>query len=1317
MKEYYIGLDVGTDSIGWAVTDTNYELLKFKGNATWGIRLLEESNTADERRAFRTARRRTQRSKFRLQCLEMLFNEEIAKVDIAFFQRLHDSSFLMEDKTVTGKYSLFYDADYTDADYHKAYPTIYHLRRELIDNPQPHDVRLVYLALVHIIKHRGHFLFDSDTLGADGMPVFAEVWNELCVYLQEATEVPFACVDTEELQNILKSKKISITKKKDALAKLFSVTKKDEPQYSVLSLLAGATVNTAVLFGDDELKNSEVPKLVFNNGFDEKATDYEVALGERFALIERLKAVYDWAVLADVLQGKSFLSYAKCEIYDKHASDLQMLKTYVKTFAPSRYKEIFNTNKKGLNNYVAYSGHDSKNSVESHCSQADFLDYLKKQLPSEPAEEKYSGLYEDIRNGVLLPKAVTKDNSVIPMQIQFAELKKILQNASVYLPFLSAQDENGKTVAEKITDIFTFRIPYYVGPLNPHSDKAWLVRKEGKIYPWNFTEIVDVDRSAEKFIENLTSKCTYLPREDVLPKNSILYSVFAVLNELNNLKLDGEAVSVALKQQIYNDLFVARSKVTQKALKAYLKKHGFGDVEITGIDGDFKNTLKPLQDLAVFDLTAVEKEEIIRAITIFGDDKKLLKKRITALFGKKLTQEQINRICKLKYSGWGRLSRKFLLDLPAVCDATGEVDTIIGFMWSTNCNLMQLLSQNYEFNEAIKTENGDMGFTSLRDEVENLYVSPKVKRPIYQTMQIVEELVKIFGHEPKKIFVEVARGEGEKKRTVSRKDKLLEIYKGCKKGNEELFAVLDKYNNNDFRRDALYLYFTQMGRCMYTGEIIPVDAIFDRNLYDIDHIFPQSKIKDDSLDNRVLVKKTVNEEKTNIYPIASSIRNDRKDFWKMLLEKGLISKTKFDRLIRNTPLSDAELSAFISRQLVETRQSTKAIAQLLDKRYAASDIVYVKAGLVSEFRQKYKFVKSRLVNDHHHAKDAYLNIVVGNVHNTRFTRNAAVFINGLQSGKYSLNAMYDRNVDGAWIADGEQKSIDTVRKVMAKNNIRFTRYSYKQKGGLFNQQLLKKGNGQVSIKKNSPLSNIDNYGGYNSATSTFFALAQFADKKGEQIKVIVPVDLYRENEYWQNPAAYVCEFLEVDEAQVLIPCIKYNTLISINGFRMHISRKSSGGSQYGCKPAMQLVLDAKYETYCKYITNYLDKCTELRTVEPVTPRDHLSAEENIALYDALADKLNNSIFNLKFGKLAGTMPAKREKFVGLSIYEQCSVLVQILNILHCNVLTGDLSLIGESKNSGATMIGNKIIKSSSMQSFKIIHQSVTGLFEQEIELL
>ena len=48
--------------------------------------------------------------------------------------------------------------------------------------------------------------------------------------------------------------------------------------------------------------------------------------------------------------------------------------------------------------------------------------------------------------------------------------------------------------------------------------------------------------------------------------------------------------------------------------------------------------------------------------------------------------------------------------------------------------------------------------------------------------------------------------------------------------------------------------------------------------------------------------------------------------------------------------------------------------------------MYVKAGLVSEFRQQFEWVKCREVNDLHHAKDAYLNIVVGDLYNSKFTR-------------------------------------------------------------------------------------------------------------------------------------------------------------------------------------------------------------------------------------------------------------------------------------------------------------------------------------------
>lgn len=35
--EYYLGLDIGTNSVGWAVTDLDYNLLRFNGPAFYMI--------------------------------------------------------------------------------------------------------------------------------------------------------------------------------------------------------------------------------------------------------------------------------------------------------------------------------------------------------------------------------------------------------------------------------------------------------------------------------------------------------------------------------------------------------------------------------------------------------------------------------------------------------------------------------------------------------------------------------------------------------------------------------------------------------------------------------------------------------------------------------------------------------------------------------------------------------------------------------------------------------------------------------------------------------------------------------------------------------------------------------------------------------------------------------------------------------------------------------------------------------------------------------------------------------------------------------
>ena len=145
----------------------------------------------------------------------------------------------------------------------------------------------------------------------------------------------------------------------------------------------------------------------------------------------------------------------------------------------------------------------------------------------EMGQEIIDELKAEMDLGTLFPKQMIRDNGVIPYQLHENELNAILDNAQKFYPFLLEKDQDGYTPVEKIQKIFRFRIPYYVGPLNTaHQDKgghSWSVRKkEGKIYPWNFSEMIDEEESATKFIERMTNKCTYLIGEDVLPEGIIV---------------------------------------------------------------------------------------------------------------------------------------------------------------------------------------------------------------------------------------------------------------------------------------------------------------------------------------------------------------------------------------------------------------------------------------------------------------------------------------------------------------------------------------------------------------------------------------------------------------------------------------------------------------------------------------------------------------------------------------------------------------------------------------------------------------------------
>lgn len=1328
-NKYYVGLDVGTDSIGWAVTDEKYELLRNRGQDFWGVYLFDEALPADNRRAFRSARRRVARTRQRINLLQELFAEEISKVDEGFFYRLEDSKLLREDKRVPGKYGIFNDECFNDKEYHRQYPTIYHLRAAFLDPTTAKsitDVRLLYLAIHHIVKNRGHFLFEGQEIAANDTDHVKNALIKINVCLSDAELGELVLENTDKALETLGDRTIGKQEKERRLKEIFQVRRKSEAE--AIKAIVGKTFSVKTLFDYEE--DSEGKKLCFDDA-DLSEDELRGSLAEdEFLLVEQLKTVYDWAVLNEILGGASFLSYAMVDKYHAHKKDLKVFKDYVTEHCPEKKKEIFHSVNSKLANYAAYVGLCGKKRF-GKVSKEKFYKYLDGLNITDEA------ILKKIEEGTFLQKQRTNANSVVPYQVHRAELRKILENASENFGFLKESDGR-YTVAEKIEMLLTFRIPYYVGPLNDAHAKngfAWVKKYPGterlKITPWNFDDIVDRDASETEFIGRMTNKCTYLVGENVLPKASILYQEYTFLNDLNNLTFRGKRLDEKGRKAVY-DLALADKKVTFRKIGKKLEELGYiekgeGKREnFGGIQGDFKSSMSSYVFMSgVFGENYDREtcETIITWFTVMSDKSRIAERMHRELH---LSEDMVKRLKDFNCSGWGRYSKKLLAELYEV-DQNGEVlsenaggRSIIEAMRETGKNFNELLANSYGYKRAIDAYNGIDDTEVTYKTVEELYCSPSVKRAIWRTVCLVKEVSKIQGTPPARIFVEVSRGSDPKekgKQVPSRKKQISDLYQSIRNESRDWIREIEGTADHKFSSDKLVLYYMQQGRSAYSGKPISLSQVFDTTIVDIDHIYPQSQIKDDSLDNRVLCFKDENQAKRNVYPIADEIRAKMADTWKVWRNQKLISERKYDRLMRNTPLTVEERSDFISRQLVETRQSTKEIIGLLQKLYPSTEVVYSKAKKVADFKNldEIKLKKVREVNDFHHAKDAYLNIVVGNTYYCKYTRNPLNFFRTHTDAECSEKDLFSREVKGAWDPSDQVR----IRKIAQKDTCRVVRFTSTGKGKLFDATIQPKGKNDklVPLKAHGAIKDTAKYGGYNKAATAYFSLVLSEGKKHEKKLSIEAIPIWINCFGKEKTEEFLVTNAELKNPRIVFEPIKLNSLLYLNGTYVWLRGKT--GNRIVLCNANELVIDVDSYNYLKNISKYLERNNELKKKgksASIDSSDKITAEQNLAVYRLFCDKLSQKPYAILPG-IGGQLVFLREKedlFRERSVEEQCAILFEILSLFQCNSKTSNFSGLDGVAYAGACS-RSKFIDPN--EKVRIIMQSPTGYYRSVIDLV
>ena len=1355
-KPYSIGLDIGTNSVGWAVITDDYKVpskkMKVLGNTSkkyikknlLGALLFDSGITAEGRRLKRTARRRYTRRRNRILYLQEIFSTEMATLDDAFFQRL-DDSFLVPDDKRDSKYPIFGNLVEEKA-YHDEFPTIYHLRKYLADSTKKADLRLVYLALAHMIKYRGHFLIEGEFNSKNNdiqknFQDFLDTYNAIF-------ESDLSLENSKKLEEIVKDK-ISKSAKKDRILKLFPGEKNSGIFSEFLKLIVGNQADFKKYFILDE----KAPLHFSKESYDEDLETLLGYIGDDYSdVFLKAKKLYDAILLSGILTvtdngTEAPLSSAMIMRYKEHEEDLALLKAYIRNISLETYNEVFKDDTK--NGYAGY--------IDGKTSQEDFYVYLKKLLAGLEGADYF---LEKIDREDFLRKQRTFDNGSIPYQIHLQEMRAILDKQAKFYPFLAKNKE-------RIEKILTFRIPYYVGPLaRGNSDFAWSIRKRNeKITPWNFEDIIDKESSAEAFINRMTSFDLYLPEEKVLPKHSLLYETFTVYNELTKVRFIAESMrdyqflDSKQKKDIVRLYFKNKRKVTDKDIIEYLHAiDGYDGIELKGIEKQFNSSLSTYHDLLniindkeFLDDSSNEAiiEEIIHTLTIF-EDREMIKQRLSK-FENIFDKSVLKKLSRRHYTGWGKLSAKLINGIRDEKSGNTILDYLIDDGIS-NRNFMQLIHDDaLSFKKKIKKAQIIGDKDNIKQVVQALPGSPAIKKGILQSIKIVDELVKVMGGRPESIVVEMARenqytnqGKSNSQQRLKRLEESLKDL-GSKILKENIPAKLSKIDNNALQNDRLYLYYLQNGKDMYTGEELDIDRLSN---YDIDHIIPQAFLKDNSIDNKVLVSSASNRGKSDDVPSLEVVKK-RKTLWYQLLKSKLISQRKFDNLTKaeRGGLSPEAKAGFIQRQLVETRQITKHVARLLDERFnnkkdednktlRTVKIITLKSTLVSQFRKDFELYKVREINDFHHAHDAYLNAVVASALLKKYPKLEPEFVyadypkyNSFRERKSATEKVYFySNIMNIFkksipLADGtvidrplievneetgesvwnKESDLATVRRVLSYPQVNVVKKVEVQSGGFSKELVQPHGNSDKLIprKTKKMIWDTKKYGGFDSPIVAYSVLVMAEREKGKSkklkpVKELVGITIMEKESFEKN----TIDFLErrglrniQDENIIQLP--KFSLFELENGRRRLLA------SAKELQKGNEFILPNKLVKLLYHAKNIHN------TLEP----EHLEyVETHRADFGKILDVV--SVFSEKYILAETNLKKIREIYHTNMDAEIDELVISFINLLTFTSIGAPATF----KFFGHNIERKRYSSVAEILNATLIHQSVTGLYETRIDL-
>lgn len=556
------------------------------------------------------------------------------------------------------------------------------------------------------------------------------------------------------------------------------------------------------------------------------------------------------------------------------------------------------------------------------------------------------------------------------------EIINLLETQKKYHSFI-----NDDFISDYII-IFNRKRKYYEGPGNENS------RTDYGIYSTKVDENTGEYITEANIFEKLIGKCSIYPEEFRAAAASYTAQEYNVLNDLNNLTVNGRKLEENEKREIVGLMLTSKTVNVRNLIKKVMGE----DIEsLSGarVDKDEKEIFHKFEtyramrnklneiNCDIESFTREELDEIGYILTINTEKESMLE-----AFEKSpvinCSNEVIECLVSFRkkngkhFSKWNSFSLKIMNELiPEMYEQPKEQMTLL-----TEMGAFKTDSETFEGVKYIPVE-------AASDSIYN----PVVRRAVRISFKIVNAIIKKYG-DLDQIVVEMPRdrnSDEEKKRINDAQKKNEKEFKQIEKelkDNYEITISDEDYSKQKNLKLKLKLWKEQGGKCVYSQKTIePKDIIENHEKFEIDHIIPRSISFDDSRSNKVLVYRDENQKKGNntpYYYFMSVGGKEAYDNYKCFINTrtGLSRKKRMNLLFKEDITKIEVLKGFINRNLNDTRYASRVVLNTLTSFFKVKEcstkVKVIRGSFTHQMRINMKLDKNRDENYSHHAVDAML---------------------------------------------------------------------------------------------------------------------------------------------------------------------------------------------------------------------------------------------------------------------------------------------------------------------------------------------------------